>query len=919
MAGVSVLAILALRLGPSLPSLSKTELVPLVNVIVGFVAFLILPEMPLLSLGFAAVGLVAAAIVAQPVLERLIVALAIVFELAKVPIVVGADFTASLPFVSDFFRHPTDVVIGSLLQSSAVFVGYGIARAAIAALRGTQRELAESESRYRVLTEALPDAALVVVGGRIAFANRAAQSMLGDVALSIEGQHLEEVMSPDLLPGLREGIGAVLRDGLGRQIEGKPMGDSANAVQLNAALSALDFEGTQAVMVVVTDTSDRYAAEQARREGEARFRSAFLNTATPFVLLTPEAKVLDLNEAAIRLLGYPYDDAVGRDWDAFVERGDVDTINEFLGAASVGMVDHLHTEATLIPRSGGPVRSVVDYAVDRDAEGSLRNYVVQVHDVTERHETQEALRLSEERYRSLFQRNPVALYRTRIDGEIVDINQAMLDLLGYTDKEQLVRLTASDVYVDPSVREVIRETLVESGEMHGFEWEIIRADGSTIWVRDTARMFDVDGQQYFEGSLVDVTARRRADALLRRAAVQGETVAKLGQFALATAAVDELFAETVKSMIDILDVSTAAIVLPADGGAYDSAAAIGWPGPDETSFRDRLDALVGFAAGSTRPVVVNPPDDVSAGAVESAVAVAIRGSGDLLGVLLAVDREGRPFRPDGLHLLRSVANVLAAAIDRHASRSQLEQLVRSKDEFIASISHELRTPLTVVAGMAHELQDQWDEFAPDEIEELVSLMVDQSDDMRNLIEDLLVAARADIGKVSVHMVPVDVGQSIEAVLGALPPRNGSVINNDVHPVTATADPTRVRQIVRNLLTNALRYGGPVIWVSAGSEGDKAFIRVHDNGPGIPPDRQNQIFEPYESVHESIGTPGSVGLGLTISRKLARLMGGDLTYRIADGSLFELTLELAPEVSQPASTVDADQDVDTPLSWSSLLS
>ena len=146
-----------------------------------------------------------------------------------------------------------------------------------------------------------------------------------------------------------------------------------------------------------------------------------------------------------------------------------------------------------------------------------------------------------------------------------------------------------------------------------------------------------------------------------------------------------------------------------------------------------------------------------------------------------------------------------------------------------------------------------------------------------------------------------------------------MINNDVHPVTATADPTRVRQIVRNLLTNALRYGGPVIWVSAGSEGDKAFIRVHDNGPGIPPDRQNQIFEPYESVHESIGTPGSVGLGLTISRKLARLMGGDLTYRIADGSLFELTLELAPEVSQPASTVDADQDVDTPLSWSSLLS
>ena len=146
-----------------------------------------------------------------------------------------------------------------------------------------------------------------------------------------------------------------------------------------------------------------------------------------------------------------------------------------------------------------------------------------------------------------------------------------------------------------------------------------------------------------------------------------------------------------------------------------------------------------------------------------------------------------------------------------------------------------------------------------------------------------------------------------------------MINNDLHPVTAVADPTRVRQIVRNLVTNALRYGGPVIWVSAGCEDDRAFIRVHDNGPGIPPDRHDQIFEPYESVHRSVGMPGSVGLGLTISRKRARLMGGDLTYRIADGSLFELTLEPAPDVEIVQPLVDVDQDVDAPLSWSSLLS
>ena len=918
LAGVSVAALGAPSLGPQLKWVGRTEMVAVANVLAGFLAFVVLPEFPLLSFALTLAGLVTAAAVARPVVERAVVVLVLALEIAKLPMVASADFTSSLPFLSDLLRSPMDVIAGSIVQSVGLFAIFAIAHGTAGVLRRTQRALIESEGRHRRLMESLPTAVLVVVDGRVVFANIAAQDMFGDVAVSIEGHFLDEILPEGVIPGLKDAIREVRTSGVAADVDGRPMGDGTEAVHLNAALSALDFDGSSAVMVVVTDISARFAAEQARRQGEARFRTAFLNTATPFVLLNPDASVLDLNDAAVRLFGYPHDEAVGAYWQQFVERGDVAGFKEFAGAASVGILNHLHTEAVLIPRTGNAVRAEVDVTVDRNPEGVLTNFIVQIHDVTARHEAEQALRLNEERYRSLFERSPVALYRTKPDGEIIDVNAALLELMGYASKEELLSRKANQIYVEPGERDRIRDLLERDGVMRGRESQVLRHDGSMIWVRDTARLVELEDQSYFEGSLVDVTARRSADAVLRRAAVQGETVAKLGQFALATAAVDELFAEAARSVATVLDVATAGVLLPASTGSYEAAAIVGWPGESDTLLRDRLDALVGFAAGASRPVVVDPPLDTPSGAPRhSAVGVAIRGADRLLGVLVAMDHTGRPFSPDGLHFLRSVANVLAAALDRHESRTQLEQLVRSKDEFIASISHELRTPLTVVAGMAHELQDQWTQFSEDEIQELISLMVDQSSDMRNLIEDLLVAARADIGRVPVHAVVMDVAPAVAAVLSALPERNGAEIRSDLAPVQALADPTRVRQIVRNLVTNALRYGGRTITVSTGQRSDEVYIRVHDSGPGIQEGQRERIFEPYESVHEAVGTPGSVGLGLTISRKLARLLGGDLTYDVVDGSVFELTLPACADTAM--SVTAADQEMETPLSWSSLLS
>ncbi len=237
--------------------------------------------------------------------------------------------------------------------------------------------------------------------------------------------------------------------------------------------------------------------------------------------------------------------------------------------------------------------------------------------------------------------------------------------------------------------------------------------------------------------------------------------------------------------------------------------------------------------------------------------------------------------------------------ERKAAEHRLQELIRSKDEFIASVSHELRTPLTAVVGFAELLRDVDTDLSPSEQDEMISSITEQASDISNIVEDLLVAARAEIDTLHVSQVPVNIRAQLAQVLEAS--REASIDQIEIvgGPVTALGDPGRVRQILRNLLTNAVRYGGDHIQIQMKSNGSRAFVQVCDDGPGVPEQDRTTIFEPYHRSHTTPGRPGSVGLGLTVSRALARLMGGDLTYQYQDGnSIFEVVLNAPDQPTNP---------------------
>ncbi len=224
-----------------------------------------------------------------------------------------------------------------------------------------------------------------------------------------------------------------------------------------------------------------------------------------------------------------------------------------------------------------------------------------------------------------------------------------------------------------------------------------------------------------------------------------------------------------------------------------------------------------------------------------------------------------------------------------AARKNLED----KDRFIAAVSHELRTPLTAVVGLADELTEAWDTFDRAEAHQLTEIIAQEGLEMSLLVEDLLVAARIEGSEIAVEPQAISIGEQVRLVARALGEKGQHV---EVGPVdvTAWADPLRVRQIIRNLLTNALRHGGEDVRIDAVSEEGMVSIRVRDSGNPISDDARLHMFEPYYRTTVRRGPQPSVGLGLSVSHHLAGLMGGDLTYRHDNGwVVFQLDLPAPP--------------------------
>lgn len=246
--------------------------------------------------------------------------------------------------------------------------------------------------------------------------------------------------------------------------------------------------------------------------------------------------------------------------------------------------------------------------------------------------------------------------------------------------------------------------------------------------------------------------------------------------------------------------------------------------------------------------------------------------------------------------------LVAAVFHQYRTKRQTEQeldrlkdLTKAKDQFLASVSHELRTPLTGVLGFAELLRSDPEDLSENDRRTMISSVAEEASDLAAIIEDLLVAARSELDLLAITSVPVSFRAQLAQVLETTDRsvRRRIEVIGDGSPV-GMGDPGRVRQIIRNLITNADRYGGDRIEVRLRAGDGTVHLDVADDGGGLPTEEWERIFEPYYRVHQDGGTqPAALGIGLSVARHLARLMRGDLFYQRQQGwSVFRLTLPVA---------------------------
>jgi PAS domain S-box-containing protein len=488
--------------------------------------------------------------------------------------------------------------------------------------------------------------------------------------------------------------------------------------------------------------------------------------------------------------------------------------------------------------------------------------------VTDRQLTEEALRQSDTRFRQLIAAAPVGIAISETDGSILQANDTLLDILGYTraemEREPLDwrRFTPPE-YLHRDVSHM--EALRRGTALPPFEKEFIRRDGSRAAVLIVARFLPGEGERMVAFAL-DITERKRAEESLHR------TETRLSR----------LF-ET--NLLGVL-------YFDIDGGVQDA--------------NDEFLRIVGYDRGDIRDGNVDwarmtPPEFQA----QDARAVA-----DLRRAGSHVPIEKQYVRKDGSRVWVLVGsamvderNGVGFVLDLSnlkAADEALRHANRRKDEFLATLAHELRNPLAPIRSAAELLKRS---RAPDRQVQTASDIIDrQVHHMVRLVDDLLDVSRITLGQVNLRDETVSLGAVLTDAIEAARPaieaaEHRLTVQLPAHSMQIQGDGTRLSQVFQNLLNNAAKYTpkGGSITLYVEREGVEARVRVRDTGIGIPAALQSRIFELFTRVHPSnaIKTSG-LGIGLALAKQLVELHGGRIDVHsegAGAGSEFVVTLPL----------------------------
>jgi PAS domain S-box-containing protein len=476
------------------------------------------------------------------------------------------------------------------------------------------------------------------------------------------------------------------------------------------------------------------------------------------------------------------------------------------------------------------------------------------------------------RVQAAFELSPSILAISDLEsGRLLEVNEAFLRITGWS-REEIIGRPIPDIglWIDPAAREAGLATLRGGGAVRDFEARFRTKSGDEVVALAYADLLVVDGRKCVLTSLMDITARVRAQAALRES--------------------EERFAQLFHA-----NPVPMTIVRVSDGRTIEAnAAAL---------------AITGFARheviGRTTPdlgVWAEPAEHdrlaqelVRDGGVRDFEMSLRTRHGDVRQMVVSADVITYAGEPAVLNVVVDITRRKQSEAEHAARRAEAETLTRAKDEFLAMLGHELRNPLGTITNALAVMRRR---ASDPELARLVALIGRQAVHLTRLVDDLLDVARVTEGKVDLRRQRVDLREIARRCVDALAHAGRTAS----HRVTAEGDaaevfgdPARLEQVVSNLVDNALKYtppGGSVV-VRVGTEGEHAVLRVRDTGEGIRPELLADIFDVFVQQPQALDRArGGLGLGLALVKRFVELHGGSVTAASAGpGAGSEFTVRL----------------------------
>jgi PAS domain S-box-containing protein len=717
---------------------------------------------------------------------------------------------------------------------------------------------------------------------------------------------------------------------------------------LRRALDDLDAkvkERTEALAAanasLQAEVVERAHSEAAFSQSEQRYRELFENANDIIYTLDLGGNLTGLNKAGERLLGYSRDEVMGRPISKLIKPADITRMQEMMQRKMQG--EPLTTyEVEVTAKDGHPVTLEISSRLIYDA-GTPVGIQGTARDATERRRTQEALRLSEERYRTLIDAVQQLIWVNDAEGRNTYVNRRWREYMGRPALMQhgfdwYTLVHADDV---EAVRRA-REQGLSAGKAYEGQLRFRRHDGIYRWhLLRTMPMRDADGHiiQWL-GTATDIHKLKLAEENERFLAEVSTALASALDYQTALERLARLIVERLADwcVIDILE-----------DGDFRPLAVAHRDATKESLLRDMRNrypvlqerpSLVRDVAESGTPVLL---PEVPAALLDfyshdsehyqaitelsprSSMVVPLVARDRALGVIsLAIAASDRRYDETDLALAREMARHAALALDNARLYREAQEANRLKDEFLATVSHELRTPLNAIMGWAEMLRTGRldDEMTAQAYETIARNAISQA----RIIDDILDVSRIITGKLRIDAEPVELaaitGTVVEAVRPAALAKNITLdVELDEAASAVSGDAGRLQQVVWNLLSNAIKFtpeNGRVTVRLAG-DGAETHLTVRDSGCGIKPEFLPHVFDRFRQADSSYTRRhGGLGLGLAIVRHIVEMHGGTVTAESAGedrGATFTVGLPLLPlrsaargrpkKTGKPASTAGSE--------------